>query len=67
MQPNDDLNEALKAAINDNLVEDKKLKLTVKAAIVPSCYNNDEKVALIKFHSRVPTFLSKLMANLLGN
>jgi protein SERAC1 len=58
-QPNDELNEALKAAIDNNLAEDEQWN----AAIVPSCYDNEEKVALVKFHSGVPAFLSKLMAN----
>ncbi|KFZ18845.1 hypothetical protein V501_00985 [Pseudogymnoascus sp. VKM F-4519 (FW-2642)] len=66
-QPDDDLNEALKAAIDDNLAEDEKSKLTVKAAIMPSCYDNDEKVALVEFHGGVPAFLSELMANPLGD
>ncbi|OBT63871.1 hypothetical protein VE03_06634 [Pseudogymnoascus sp. 23342-1-I1] len=61
-QPDDELNAALNAAIDDNLA-DKRSKLTVNAAIVPSCYNNDEKVALVEFHGGVPAFLSELMAN----
>jgi hypothetical protein len=67
LQPNDKLNKALKAIINNNLVEEEQLKLTISVAIMPSYYNNEEKVMLVKFHSRVLTFLSKLMANLLGN
>jgi hypothetical protein len=66
-QPDNELNEALNAAIDDNLAEDEQSKLTVNAAIVPSCYDNDEKVALVEFHGGVPAFLSELMANPLGD
>jgi hypothetical protein len=66
-QSDDELNEALKAAIDDNLAEDEQSKLTVNAAIVPSCYGNDEKVALVEFYGGVPAFLSELMANPLGD
>lgn len=64
-QPDDELKKALKAAINDNLEEDEQSKLTV--AIVPSCYNNEEKVALVEFHGGVPAFLSELLADPLGD
>ncbi|KFZ13479.1 hypothetical protein V501_03685, partial [Pseudogymnoascus sp. VKM F-4519 (FW-2642)] len=66
-QPDDELNEALKAAIDNNLDEDEPSKVTLNAAIVPSCYNNDEKVALVEFQGGVPAFLSELMANPLGD
>jgi hypothetical protein len=66
-QPDDELNEALKAIIDDSLAEDEQSKLTVKAAIVPSCYGNDEKVALVEFHGGVPAFLSELMADPQGD
>ncbi|KFY68927.1 hypothetical protein V496_00678 [Pseudogymnoascus sp. VKM F-4515 (FW-2607)] len=65
--PDDELSQALKAAISDNLEEDEPAKLSVDAAIVPSCYDNDEKVALVEFHGRVPAFLSDLVANPLGD
>ncbi|OBT85618.1 hypothetical protein VE02_05176 [Pseudogymnoascus sp. 03VT05] len=65
-QPDDKLNEALKAVIDDNLEEDEQTKLTVKAAVVPSCYNNDENVALVGFLGGVPAFLSELTADPLG-
>ncbi|ELR05319.1 hypothetical protein VC83_01566 [Pseudogymnoascus destructans] len=61
-QPDDELNEALKAAIDDNLAGE-----LWNAAIVPSCYDNEEKVALVEFHGGVPAFLSELMANPLGD
>ncbi|KAL5353528.1 hypothetical protein ACLOAV_001565 [Pseudogymnoascus australis] len=66
-QPDDELNEALKAVIVDNLAADEQSEPTINAAIVPSCYDNDEKVALVEFHSGVPAFLSELMANPLGD
>jgi hypothetical protein len=66
-QLDDELNDALKAAIDDNLAEDEQSKLTVEAAIVPSCYDNEEKVALVEFHGGVPAFLSELMADPLGD
>lgn len=66
-RPDDDLNEVLKATIDDNLVADEQSRLTVNVAIVPSCCDNDEKVALVEFHGGVPEFLSELMANPLGD
>ncbi|KFY31766.1 hypothetical protein V493_00848 [Pseudogymnoascus sp. VKM F-4281 (FW-2241)] len=66
-QPDDELKEALEAAIDDNLAEDEQSKLTPNTAIVPSCYDNDEKVALVEFYSGVPAFLSELMADPLGD
>jgi hypothetical protein len=34
---------------------------------VPSCYDNEEKIALVEFRGGVPAFLSELMANPLGD
>ncbi|OBT51626.1 hypothetical protein VE04_08927 [Pseudogymnoascus sp. 24MN13] len=62
-QPDDELKEALKAAIDDNLAEDEKSKVTFNATILPSCYDNEKKVALVEFHGGVPEFLSELTAN----
>ena len=64
-QPDDELKEALKAAIDKE--EDESSKVTLNAAIVPSCYNNDEKVALVEFQGGVPALLSELMADPLGD
>ncbi|KAF7502178.1 hypothetical protein GJ744_006774 [Endocarpon pusillum] len=51
LQPNDELKATLAAAIDDNLSEDEKPKLRINAAIVPSCYDNEqERVALVEFH-----------------
>ncbi|OBT82207.1 hypothetical protein VE02_08678 [Pseudogymnoascus sp. 03VT05] len=62
-QPDDEVKEALKAAIDDNLAEGEEAKLTFNAAILPSCYDNEEKVALVEFYGGVPAFLSELTAN----
>jgi hypothetical protein len=66
-QPDDELATSLRAAIADNLAEDERTKLAVTTALVPSCYDNEEKVALIEFHGGVPAFLSGLMVNPLGD
>ena len=68
-QPDNTLDTTLKAIIEDNLSEEeKRLKLPISVAVVPSCYDNgQEKVALVEFHGWVPTFLSELKANPLGD
>jgi hypothetical protein len=52
----------LKATISNN----KKLKIDIRVGVIPSCYNNKEKVALVECCSRLPAFLLKLKANLLA-
>jgi hypothetical protein len=66
-QPDDELAMSLKATIGNKLAEDEQSKLTVITAVVPSCYDNEEKVALVEFHGGVPAFLSELMADPLGD
>lgn len=66
-RPDEELSTALKAAIYDNLTEDEQLSLNVKATVVPSCYSDEEKVALVEFQGGVPEFLSELIANPLGD
>lgn len=67
-QPDDELNTALKAVIDSNLSEEEQSKLHISATIVPSCYHNgQERGALVEFHGGVPTFLSELTANPLGD
>ena len=69
-QPDDELDASLRAAINGELLADERSKLTPTiaiVAIVPSCYDNEEKVALVEFHGGVPAFLSELMTNPLGD
>ncbi|KAF7502176.1 hypothetical protein GJ744_006772 [Endocarpon pusillum] len=68
LQPDDELKATLVAAIDENLSEDEKPKLRINAAIVPSCYDNEqERVALVEFHGGVPAFLSALTADPLGD
>jgi protein SERAC1 len=62
-QADKELAASLKAAIDDNLAEDEQSKLAFTAAVVPSCYDDAEKVALVEFHGGVPAFLSELVAN----
>ena len=65
-QPNEELTALLQAAINDNLTNEEKSKTDVRVAVVPSCYNDEEKVALVECRGGVPAFLSELIADLLG-
>lgn len=62
----DEINKALKDAIEESLADDEKSKLT-HAAIVPSCYESDEKTALVEFSGGVPAFLAELASNPLGD
>jgi hypothetical protein len=57
------LKKALTVAIDRHLAADENSKLAFTVAIVPSCYDIEEKVALVEFHSGVPGFLSDLAAN----
>jgi hypothetical protein len=67
-QPDDTLNEALRAAIDNNLVEEERAKLHVQTDIVPSCYDHEqERVALVEFDGAVPSFLSELAVDPLGD
>ena len=66
-QPDDELTLSLKAAIDDNLAEEERQKQTASIAIAPSCYDDDEKVALVEFHGGAPAFLSRLKDNPLGD
>jgi hypothetical protein len=67
-EPDDELNAALRAAIDNNLVEGEKAKLHVQTVIVPSCYDHEqERVALVEFDGAVPSFLSALAADPLGD
>ena len=63
LQPDEGLEKSLKAAISDNLTDEEKLKLDVRVAVVPSCYNEKERVALVECRGGLPTFLSELKAN----
>ena len=67
LQADEELAALLKATIDDNLAEDEQSKLAVTATVVPSCYDDAEKVALVEFHGGVPAFLSELVANPSGD
>ena len=62
-QPNEELTALLQAAINDNLTNEEKSKTDVRVAVVPSCYNDEEKVALVECRGGVPAFLPELIAD----
>lgn len=66
-QSDDKLNITLKIVI-DNLSKEKQSKLYINATIVFFCYDNEqENVALVKFHDEVFTFLFELTINSLKN
>lgn len=62
-----ELHETLKAVVDDNLVDDERSKLIFHVALVPSCYDNSAKVALIEFYGGVPAFLASLTADTLSD
>lgn len=62
-RPDDGLAAELKAAIDDKLTDEEKAKVDVKVAIVPFCYNEEEKVALVECCGGLPAFLSELKAD----
>lgn len=57
-QPDDQLKASLKAAIVENLKAEEKATADFSVDIVPSCYDNALKVALVEFYSKPPAFLS---------
>ncbi|KAF2633913.1 hypothetical protein BU25DRAFT_381757 [Macroventuria anomochaeta] len=62
-QPDEELTASLEAAINDSLTNEEKSKTDVRVAVVPSCYNDEEKVALVECRGGLPAFLSALTAD----
>ena len=62
-QPDHELTESLKSAIHANLSDEETSQLCITVDIVPSCYGDEERVALVEFHSDVPEFLSELVRN----
>jgi hypothetical protein len=66
-QPDEELNTKLRATIGDNLSDEEKSQLSFTTTVIPSCYNDLERVALVEFHGGVPGFLSDLVANPLGD
>jgi hypothetical protein len=65
-QSDEELTAELKAAISDELTDEEKSKIDIRVAVVPSCYNNEEKVALVDCRGGLPAFLSALAADPLG-
>jgi hypothetical protein len=66
-RPDPELNIALRTAIGENLSDEEKPRLGFTMTIVPSCYNDLERVALVEFHDGVPGFLSNLVVDPLEN
>lgn len=62
-QSDDELKEALKAIIDENVAAEEQSKLTFSVTIVPSCYESGEKAALVEFYGGVPVFLLKQTAS----
>lgn len=65
-QPDEELAASLEVVIGDDLTEEEKAKIDVRVAVVPSCYNDEEKVALVECRGGLPAFLSELKADPLG-
>jgi hypothetical protein len=67
-QPDDILETSLEAAVDENLTEEERSRIKTEITIVPSCYeSNRERAALVQFCGGVPTFLSELIENSLGD
>ena len=62
-QPDEELAASLKATINDSLTNEEQSRMDIRVAVVPSCYNDEEKVALVECRGGVPAFLSELTAD----
>ena len=67
LEPDDVLNTSLKATIVENLSEDERNKIKVRVDVVPSCYTEKERAALVEFPGGVPAFLSELTNDPLGD
>jgi hypothetical protein len=65
-QPDEELAASLKATINNKLTDKGKAKPNIKVDVVPSCYDDKDKVALLECCGGLPTFLSALEVNPLG-
>jgi hypothetical protein len=66
-QPDEELTTLLKVAINENLTEEEQSRIEIKVAVVPSCYDDGEKVALTEYYGGVPAFLDKLTSDPLSD
>ncbi|KAF2726416.1 hypothetical protein EJ04DRAFT_582636 [Polyplosphaeria fusca] len=49
------------------LPEEERSKQTASIVTIPSCFDDDEKVALVEFHGGPPAFPSELKDNPLGD
>ena len=65
-RPDEELAAFLKATINNELADEEKAKLNIKVNLVPSCYDDKEKVALLECCGGLPAFLLALAVNPLG-
>jgi hypothetical protein len=62
------LESELKDTLGTNFSIEERSQIRIEAVILPSCYAFDrERVALVQFRDGFPQFLSKLIANPLGN
>lgn len=59
-EPDERLKTRLTATITDNLTEQETSTLSVNVTVVPSCYTEEERAALVDFGGGVPAFLSEL-------
>jgi hypothetical protein len=61
--PDGELTSELKAVISDSLTDEEQSRIDISVAIVPSCYSDEEKVALVECRGGLPAFLSPLAAD----
>ena len=61
-QSDEELDTALRAAITESL-SDKEAEHSFTTAIVPSCNDDSQRVALVEFHDGVPDFLHDLVSD----
>ncbi|PVH94355.1 hypothetical protein DM02DRAFT_602591 [Periconia macrospinosa] len=66
-QPEERLKISITTSIEENLSQTERLNLNIRIAIVPSCYDDEQKVALVEFCGVVPTFLSELVKDPLSD
>lgn len=65
-QPDKEQAAELKAAIDDRLTDEERANIDIRVAVVPSCYNDEEKVALVECRGGLPAILAELKADPLG-
>lgn len=61
-QSDEDLDTALRTVITENL-SDNEQHFQFTTALVPSCNDNLQKVALVEFHDGIPDFLHELVTD----